>query len=178
MFKKVKRKMREWLEVDRGNSLQDALDNGLKMGNNVQLIATPNFGSEPYLISIGDDCIISFDVTFLTHDATAYFVGKLPGEDPQTGYFGPIIIEDNCFIGCRTTILPNVRIGSGCIIGAGSIVNRDIPAGMVAAGNPCRVICSLEEYRDKHKKKGDFLNINLWSAEKKKDYLQKYFKID
>lgn len=173
-FGKIKRLLREWLEVETkvgGGNLDELISQGLQIGNNVNLVNMPHFGSEPYLIKIGDETTISFDVAFVTHDATAYRAGKLPGSNKQMGYFGPIIVGKNCFIGCRTIILPNVTIGDGAIIGAGSIVTRDIPAGMIATGAPCKVICSLEEYRDKHLKKGDFQYINLWSAKEKKEFL-------
>ena len=55
----------------------------------------------------------------------------------------PVTIEDNVWIGGSVTILPGVTIGEGSIIGAGSVVTKDIGPGVVAAGNPCRVIRSL-----------------------------------
>ena len=57
----------------------------------------------------------------------------------------PIAIGDNVWIGADVTILPGVTIGEGCVIGAKSLVNRDIPAGMFAAGVPCRVIRPITE---------------------------------
>jgi len=53
---------------------------------------------------------------------------------------GPVIIEDNVWIGDKATILPGVRIGRGAIIAANSVVTTDIPAGCVAAGIPARVV--------------------------------------
>lgn len=175
MFTKIKRKIREWLQVERGGNtlLYEALDKGLQLGKNVNLISVPNFGSEPYLIKIGDNTTISFDCAFVNHDAAAAVLGNMPGEDPQTGLFGPIVIGKNSFIGCRTTILANVHIGDNVIIGAGSVVNRDIPSNMVAAGVPCRVICTLDEYKAKHK--DEFMYINLFPYEEKKQYLMKVF---
>ncbi len=61
-------------------------------------------------------------------------------------------IGDNTFIGQRVTILCGVEIGSNCIVGAGSVVTKSIPDGMVFAGNPARKICTIEEYTQKHKK--------------------------
>ena len=51
-----------------------------------------------------------------------------------------IKIGNNVWIGANVTILPGVTIGDNTVIGAGSVVNRDIPSGVVAVGNPCRVI--------------------------------------
>lgn len=55
----------------------------------------------------------------------------------------PITVEDDCWIGAGAILLPGVTIGHGSVIGAGSVVNKDIPANCVAAGNPCRVIRRL-----------------------------------
>ena len=152
---------------------------GVKLGNNVHFINLPqyqseiNFGSEPYLVSIGDNTTVSFDVAFVTHDAATRVIRNLPDGDPETVIYGTITIGKNSFIGCRTIILPNVKIGDNTIIGAGSIVNKDIPDNVVAAGSPCRVICTLEEYRNKHK--GDFLYMVSLPYNKKKEFLLSHF---
>ena len=56
-----------------------------------------------------------------------------------------ITVGNNVWIGAGTTVLPGVTIGDNAVIGAGSVVNRDIPSGVVAAGNPCRVIRPITE---------------------------------
>ena len=91
------------------------------LGNNVDIVGDVNFGSEPYLITIGDNTTISFDCAFVTHDAATRVIRNLPGENPETVIYGKINIGKNCFIGCRSVILPNVTIGDNVIIGAGSI---------------------------------------------------------
>ena len=58
---------------------------------------------------------------------------------------GPVIIEDHAWIGSKTVVLPGVRIGSRAVIGAGSVVTKDIPPRCVAAGNPARVLRHLTE---------------------------------
>ena len=146
---------------------------GVKVGANVSFITPPHTASEPYLISIGDNTTISFEVAFVTHDAATRVIRNLPDGNPETVIYGPIKVGKNCFIGCRTTILPNVEIGDNTIIGACSLVNRDIPANVVAAGNPCKVICTLEEYRRKHK--DDFLYMVSLPYEEKKAYLKKLY---
>lgn len=65
-------------------------------------------------------------------DATERATGK--------EFCAAVTIGDDCWIGGGAIILAGVSIGAGSVIGAGSLVNKDIPAGVVAAGNPCRVI--------------------------------------
>ena len=144
------------------------------LGKNVQIIGGANFGSEPYLITIGDNTTVSFDCTFVTHDASTRVIRNLPGQNKETVIYGPIKIGKNCFIGCRTVILPGVTIGDNCIIGAGSIVNKDIPSNTVAAGVPCKKICTLEAYINKHK--NDFMYIVSKPFEEKKKILLDKFK--
>jgi acetyltransferase-like isoleucine patch superfamily enzyme len=145
------------------------------IGKNVKMVGPVNFGSEPYLITIGDDTTISFDCAFVTHDAATRVIRNLPGQNKETVIYGPIKVGKNCFIGCRTVVLPNVTIGDNCIIGAGSIVNKSIPANSVAAGQPCKVICTLDEYIEKHK--DDFMYIvSKPFNEKKKILLDKFKK--
>lgn len=151
---------------------------GVKIGDNVSIIEPVSpviFSSEPYLVSIGDNTTISFDVAFVTHDAATRVIRHLPDGDPETVIYGPISVGKNCFIGCQSVILPNVTIGDNSIIGAGSLVNRDIPANSVAAGNPCRVICTLDEYREKHR--DEFLHMVSLDYEDKRRYLEKHFNI-
>ena len=62
----------------------------------------------------------------------------------------PIMVGDNVWIGTNVSVLPGVTIGSNVVIGAGSVVNRNIPDGVIAAGNPCRVIRKITE-QDKKK---------------------------
>lgn len=157
--------------------VQNAIKEGMKVGKNCQFISPgPNFGSEPYLITIGDNTTVSFDVAFVTHDAGTRVLRNLaePGsKEKETVIYGEIKVGKNCFIGCRSTILPGVTIGDNSIIGAGSVVNRDIPENSVAAGVPCKVICTLDEYKEKHK--DDFLYMVSLPADKKKKYLLDLF---
>ncbi len=146
---------------------------GMKVGENVSFISPPHTSSEPYLISIGDNTTISFEVAFVTHDAATRVIRHLPDGDPETVIYGYISVGKNCFIGCRTTILPNVTIGDNTIIGACSLVNQSIPSGVVAAGNPCKVICTIDEYREKHK--DDFLYMVSMPYDEKKAYLLKLY---
>ena len=146
------------------------------IGEGCSFVGNPNFGSEPYLVTIGDKTTVSFDVAFVTHDAATRVLRNLPGRNKETVIYGPIKIGKNCFIGCRSTILPNVTIGDNAIIGAGSVVNRDIPPNTVAAGVPCKVLCTLEEYEKKHKE--DFLYMVSLPIDEKRKFLLEHFNLE
>lgn len=61
-------------------------------------------------------------------------------------YNMPVRIGRNCWLGAGVIVLPGVTIGDGTVIGAGSVVTKDIPAGVVAVGNPCRVMRQISEH--------------------------------
>lgn len=89
-------------------------------------------------ITIGDDVFIGPKVNLITinHD---------PNPENRSATYGhPIVIEDKAWIGINATILPGVRIGYGAIVGAGSVVTRDVPPMTIVAGNPARIIKKIE----------------------------------
>lgn len=103
----------------------------------------------PKLISFGNNVWIASNVTFVTHDVIHYMLNNIPLSRKINEKIGCIEIEDNVFIGANTIIMPNTKICSNTIIGAGSIVNRDISAGGVYAGSPVRFLCSFEDFIEK-----------------------------
>jgi acetyltransferase-like isoleucine patch superfamily enzyme len=109
---------------------------GVKIGENC-LVYTTEFSSEPYLVEIGDHVAISSGVKFITHDASIWL---FEDTDPEMDLFGPIHVGDNVYFGLDCLVLPNSRIGSNCIIGAGTIVRGNVPDNSVVMGNPGRVV--------------------------------------
>lgn len=88
-------------------------------------------------------------VTFINHDITCMMFNYMDKEHNYKLRQGEINIGNNVFIGAGSRILYDVTIGDNVIIGAGSLVNKNIPSGTVAAGVPCKVIGSFEEYQHK-----------------------------
>lgn len=122
------------------------IEKGLRVGSDFKrmhdVILDP---SHCWLITIGNNVTIAPRVHVLAHDASLYH---------HLGYarIGNVTIGNNVFIGADSVILPNVCIGDNTIIGANSTVSKDIPSGVVVAGSPAKVVCSLDEYLAKNKK--------------------------
>ena len=112
-------------------------------------------------ISLGDRVVISDDCHFLTHDyslTTALIsIKKKPKKD--LAFQKPIIVGDNVFIGKKSIIMPNARIGSNVIIGAGAVVRGEIPENTIAIGNPCKVISKLDVKAKKWLNIMDYNNV-------------------
>ncbi|MCW1927557.1 acyltransferase [Bhargavaea beijingensis] len=92
----------------------------------------------PERIRIGRNSIIGFNTTILAHE---YLTDEYR--------LGDVVIGDNVMIGANTTILPGVEIGDGATVSAASLVNRDIPPGSLAGGNPVRIIYTSEQLNER-----------------------------
>lgn len=112
-----------------------------------------NFYSNHNLIILDDGKVTIGNNVFMAPDCGIYTAGHpLDVEQRNEGleYAYPITIGDNVWIGGGVKIMPGVSIGSNTVIGSGSIVTKNIPAGVIAAGNPCRVIRAITD-EDKNK---------------------------
>jgi len=95
---------------------------------------------------------------------------------PDLEITAPIEIKNDVFIGISCIILPGVTIGNNCIIGAGSVVTKDIPDNSVAAGVPARIIKSTDEYLEKLKYKS--LHLGHLAGKEKERELKKIFNLN
>ena len=125
---------------------------GVTLGEEVHFYGMPSgmFGTEPWLITIGSNVHITSGCAFITHDGGTLILRK---EVPDLQWTAPITVGNDVYIGVRTLIMPGARIGNRVIIGAGSIVTRDLPDNSVAVGVPARVIKSVDEYLEQMQQK-------------------------
>lgn len=119
---------------------------GVQLGRNCRILgltAGTSFGSEPYLVRLGDHVTVTTGVRFITHDGGVWVFRE---KDPDIDVIAPITVGNNVFIGIGAIIMPGVSIGDNCVIGAGAVVTNDIPSGYIAVGVPARCIKTIDEY--------------------------------
>lgn len=119
--------------------------NGMKIGKNCS-IATWSIYPEAYLIEIGNHVQITSGVHLFTHGGGWVLREKIPNFDS----FGKVIIGNNVYIGNNALIMPGITIGSNVVIGAGSVVTKNVPDNVVIAGNPAKIIKTIDDYYKKN----------------------------
>lgn len=152
--------------------INNAIKNGLTIGEDFYIKSRIDFGSEPYLISIGNHVRITTGVRFVTHDGGVWVFRNENGLK-DIDVFGPITIGNNVHIGNNVIIMPNVNIGDNVVIGCGAVVTKDIPSNSVAVGVPAKVIENIDEYKEKVLKKCDYTH-SLSTEEKRSFLINKY----
>lgn len=138
--------------------------NGVTIGKGCN-VQNASFGSEPYLITIGNHVQITNGTKFFTHGAA----WVLRENDPNVDFFGKVLVNDNVYIGNNCLIMPGVTIGSNVIVAAGSVVTKSVPDNVVVGGNPARIISSIIEFEEKMREKN--VKSKQMNAQEKKAYL-------
>lgn len=153
VFKKLRLYREGVLKKKRDLYIQGLRNRGLNLGVNVQFAGDVFLDpSHCFLINIGNNVTFAPNVRLIAHDAsTKQFLGFTR--------IGMVTIRDDCFIGDSVVILPGVTIGPHAIVGAGSVVSKDVPQNSVVVGCPARVMCTLEEYLSKRKKAAEDIGV-------------------
>lgn len=148
---------------------------GVNIGKQCEIYKTANFGSEPWLITLGDHVRINAGVQLITHDG-GYWVlrHKHSGYNDEfisADYLARIKIGNNVHIGTNAIIMPGVTIGNNCVIACGAVVTHDVADNTIVGGVPARIIETLDEYAVKARKKG--IPTKGMSATEKQAYFLK-----
>ncbi|MEG0997406.1 MAG: acyltransferase [Clostridiales bacterium] len=129
-------------------------ENNIKVGKETKFFdasTTCIDAGRPCLLEIGEYCKITAGVIILTHDYSRSVLRRVYGE--ILGEAKKTIIGNNVFIGMNSIILMGTQIGNNVIIGAGSVVSGIVRDNVVIAGNPARIVRTLEEHYEVRKKR-------------------------
>ncbi len=140
----------------RGNKIAYLRYLGARIGEDCAIYTTiGNFGSEPWLIEIGNHVMLASGVVLMTHDGSSrLFRDRFSDMNARYGNrFGTITIHDDSFVGLNSIIVPNITIGPDSLVGTGSVVTKNVEPNTVVAGNPARFICSMDEYVERYRAK-------------------------
>lgn len=171
---KLRYKIYSLINLDVAFRKEKFIKGGGRIGVGCEIYPDVEFGSEPYLISIGNFVRITNGVRFITHDGGAWVLRNLGMKNIDI--FSPIKIGNNVHIGWNAIIMPGVKIGNNCIIGAGAIVTKNIPDNSVAVGIPAKVIETIDDYKSKVEGKCEYTKNMSWKE--KKRYLEEKYKRD
>src|SRR5690606_17596805 len=142
-MKKLLNKIKTRIKLLTLSPVEFARSVGVTVGENCRLYIN-SFGSEPWLISIGNKVTITTNVLLLTHDGSTWLVEDKKG---RRQLYRRIIIGNNVFIGKNSIILPGVKIDDNVIVAAGSVVTKSVPSGKIVGGNPAKIIGDFDTYK-------------------------------
>lgn len=118
---------------------------GVKVGANCIICSFMEL-SEPYLVEIKDDVVISSEVSIVTHDHSINKVIK-----DKSNLFGKVVIGNNCFVGQRSVLLYGVELADNIIVAAGSVVTKSFKeSNIIIGGNPAKKIGTWKEFAEKY----------------------------
>ena len=165
IISKLKRKLKHLLMPNTPTTLtplEYARRIGVRIGEDNFIADNLCWSSEPYLITIGSHCQISSGVRFLTHGGGQVVRDEVPSFDT----FGKIMVGDWVYLGTNSLILPGITIENNVLVAAGAVVTKSIPSGVVCAGNPAKIICTVSEYFERNRVYNTETKGLSWSAKK------------
>lgn len=169
MLRKIYRKLYA-MSIGKLNRVKYAKKLGVNFGENLHIYGDVVWGSEPWIITMGNNVHITDGVKFITHDGGTLLYRRLV---PDLEVTKPIVLGNDVYIGNNVILMPGIKIGNNVIIGAGAIVTKDIPDNSVAVGVPAKVIKTADEYFEKLKKES--LHLGHLKGQEKDNALKKYY---
>jgi len=163
------------LRLNNADEIQQRIERlrrkGVKIGQDC-MILTEEFSTEPYLVELGNHVGVSGGTIFLTHDGSIWLIRD---KRPEVQHLGKITVGDNTYIGQNCIILPGSRIGSGCVIGAGTVVRGKIPDNSLVIGNPCKILGPASIFLERMDASKNTFDSLKMSYDERKRMLQRHF---
>lgn len=152
------------------NPVKYAKKIGVNIRGTLHIYGRVDWGTEPWIITIGDNVHITNGCDFITHDGGTLLFRKYV---PDLEITKPITIGNDVYIGNHVLILPGVHIGNKVIIAAGAVVTKDVPDNSVVGGVPARFIKTAADYFEKIQ--NESLHLGHLSGKLKDDALKEYY---
>lgn len=175
MFGKLKKKLikayfRYWLKDMTAYSKKI----GVTVGKGGQILADPDscFGTEPWLIKLGDHVDVTSGVRFLNHEGGIWCARGIDKKYSDLDCFAPTVVGDNVMIGVNSLIMPGVTIGNNVIIAGHAVVTKDIPDNTIVAGVPAKPITTMDRFIENLEKR-ELVPTKHMTQAQKKVYLKK-----
>ena len=165
ILKRVVRKIKELYLIYIKGNIAYARYLGVHIGNDC-LIGIREWGTEPYLITIGNHVQVTSGVAFYTHGGSHIIRKRIPDYDS----FGKIVVKDWAYIGSGSKLMMGITIGEEAIVASGAVVTKSVPPRTVVGGNPAKIICSTDEFIEKNLKYN--LHTKNMSISQKKHFLE------
>lgn len=115
---------------------------GVRIGENCMLSMRAKIDVRRGTVIIGDDCTITYGCIILSHDRSEMHI------HPESSGEYTTRLGNSVYLGVGSIILPGVSVGDNSVIGAGAVVTKDVPPGVVAVGNPAKVIKKIARFHD------------------------------
>ena len=147
---------------------------GVKIGKNCRINGDPYkiFGSEPWLISLGNHVQVTSGAAFLSHEGAIWVAKGIKPELEKYDKFLPIKVGNNVMLGTGCLIMPGITIGDNVIIAARSVVTKDVPSNTIVGGVPARPISNMEQFLTKAEV--GLVETKYMTALQKKEFLMKH----
>ena len=175
MVKKIIKKIRKFYTIKiKHDAVSYARFLGVRIGDGCQILCDPDitFGTEPWLIKLGNHVDVTDRVQFLTHEGGIWCARGIDDKYNRLDCISPITVGNNVMIGCGSTIMPGITIGNNVIIAAQAVVTKDIPDGVVVGGVPAKVITTIDKFMTSFEKR-EFLPTKQMKLREKKAYIRK-----